>query len=81
MTELSEIPEDSMNAGVGSLVLMVEGSRAWVFPHDSGAEHGPLGLSQHLLLMSLCLPFSLAVGAWMVLKDGMETTELAILPC
>lgn len=64
-----------------ALALVVEGSRTWVIPNDSGAERRPPGLSQHLLLMSLCLPFSLAVGAWVVLKEGMETTELAILHC
>lgn len=71
---LSEISEDSVNAEDHFLLMVVESSRTLVIPSDSGAQ------SPHRLT-SLRLPFSLAAGGRMVLDEGRESPELALLRC
>lgn len=72
---LFEISEDSVNAGDGFLLMVVESSRTRVMPSDSGAQSP----HRHLILTSLCLPFSLAARGRKVLDEGRESTELALL--
>lgn len=71
---LSEISEDSVNAGDGFLLMVVESSRTRIIPSDSGAQ------SPHRL-MSLYLSFVCQVPDEGVLDEGRESTELALLHC